>query len=190
MAGERPKFSVEVGPLTVDDSDAVFKDDEEPGNAVWSDYLVNSKYESDGHIFMLGGTAEVSQASVGFVQLANHTLLWIADWTASRHNTKPKIPDTITNDQDWVLLDKHYEPAQVVVGPDGVTPLWRISGTYIYGHRKPNSNTLKHVVWPRPPWMEDNFDRSVPANITEKSIIDAGNMQQQGGLTGFPLLIK
>ena len=64
------------------------------------------------------------------------------------------------------------EARMVTVGPDGVTPLYRISGTYVYGCTDPSDDVFSDVVYPRPPWLIDAFDRFVQFGQFEEHIIN------------------
>lgn len=179
------------GIIDADDQDAKFiaGDPDE----IYTDYEIRSFYEKDRHIYMMPVTSpEETQAldgTVAFVQLAMPTLLWVADWTAARTQTQPEIPDprlilavglghkgllTFTSDKNWVLLDDHYEAANWTLMSDGVTPLWRLSGIYVYGHRKPALLTIDDVVIPRVPYVENFVKRRVVSTSLKHNIIDLG----------------
>lgn len=139
--------------------------------SIWTDYVVQNRYEGDGHRYMLpvaraAGTTGTGPAA--FVTLAAPTLLWIADWTATRTLNKPLIPRATLPDSNWVLMDQHLEPDMVTVGPDGVTPIYRISGAYVYGHREPESDISANVAFGRPPWLTDDYTRTLStADLTD-----------------------
>ena len=110
--------------------------------------------------------------SVAFVQLAQPTLLWIADWSAARFNIQPTAPDPTPADPDWVLLDVHLEPSMLILAADAITPLYRLSGTYIYGHKNPAANTFDNINFSRPPWLSDSFNRTMPNTFLQQGLID------------------
>ena len=141
----------------------------------FTDFKVRNRYERDLHRYQLGLTTPngFQGASCAFVQMAAPTLLWICDWTACRFRTPPIVPDPETLVENWVLLDVLPETASLGVGPDGATPLYRISGTYVYGHRNPSGDVFRDIAFPRPPWLEDVFDRSMPDNLLEKGLSEA-----------------
>lgn len=149
---------------------------DDDGAAIYTDYIVNNRFEKDRGIYMNGVTSPLpfQGASVAFVQLHAPTLLWICDWTACRFNASPLIPNSINSDTDWVLLDEHYEPSMIVTAVDGTTPLYRISGTYVYGKQNPNSTTVNDIQYARPPWLEDAFTRIVPATSLTNGLVDGG----------------
>jgi hypothetical protein len=69
--------------------------------------------------------------------------------------------------------------------------LWRISGTYIYGHRRPNSQTILNVNFPRPPWAVDYINRTIPTSVLRRGLSDvfkddAGNVVGADGETVLP----
>ncbi len=168
-------------------NDAVFQDVFSNNQAsIFTDYKIRCRYEKDGHIYMMGITSPNGflSASAAFVQLAQPTLLWIADWTACKTNEQPEIPNTqlttvLTTGQPgsiqgiWVLLDEQYETAEVVVGPDGISPLYRISGTYIYGCVNADPVTTNDIVFPLVPWLKDTFPngRNMPVSKLTGNII-------------------
>lgn len=153
------------------DEDTAFVEEGDAAN-IYIDYEINSRYEKDGHKYSLGITSPngFDGASVAFVQLAAPTLLWIVDWTVCRLNTPPDIPDPNPSDANWVLLDDFWEPAKIAVMADGQTPVYRLTGTYIYGHKNPNIHTHKDVHFPRPPWLQDLFTRLVPDTSLKQNL--------------------
>jgi hypothetical protein len=59
------------------------------------------------------------------------------------------------------LLDDWWEPYVVELGGDGQTPIYRLSGTFFYGHRDPNERTIRNINYPRSPFVVDAFDRTI-----------------------------
>ena len=159
--------------------------------AIYTDYEVRSCYEKDRHIYMMPVTSPEETAAldgtVAFVQLAMPTLIWIADWTARRQKEKPEMPDprliiavglgqkgllVTIPDKNWVLLDDCYEAAQYTLLIDGETPVWRLSGTYVYGHRKPALLTVDNITFPRSPEFRNVINRRVATTSLKHNIID------------------
>lgn len=176
-----PRVSITVGSISVDDNAGKFIANANP-SSIFTDYIINQRYEQDRHIYMLpiaspvcflGGTA-------AFVQLAAPTLLRIVDWTAARMNQQPTIPNPASFDPDWILMDILPETAMITVAIDGVTPLYRISGTYVYGHRRPSDNPFNNISYARPPWLRDDFTfgRLQPSSTLQ------GNLSEVTGITG------
>ncbi len=166
--------TVEIGPVPTDD-DARYVNNDDPLGVV-TDYIINNRYERDGHVWYLGVTSPggFQGASAAFVQLAAKTLVWISDWTACRFNGQPDIPTPDVADANWVLLDEHLEPVSVVTGPDGRTPLYRISGTYVYGNKRPElyAKLVNYVRYGRVPWLKDDFDRTMPESKLKADLKD------------------
>jgi len=145
-------------------------------NSVFTDYMVENRYEVRPHVFAMPITKTFSfsfqESSTAFVQLAEQTVVWIADWTASRINARPDIPSSIPQGAGWVLLDRRYEPAMIIVGPDGRSPVHRVSGTFTYGRKRghvfrPNTEPSH----PAPPWLDtDGIDRTLGKEV--QGIID------------------
>jgi hypothetical protein len=167
---------ITTGPVNTDDDEgALYNDGGDPAG-VYTDYKIVNRYEKDRHLYMLpisspGGFGGGNLAA--FVQLAAPTLLWISDWTACRFNSKPEIPDPTLTDSNWVLLDEHYEPFMLTVAANGSTPLYRISGTFVYGNRNPSTATIDDINFPRPPWLKDPSEgRIVTPSDEEDDLID------------------
>lgn len=185
-----PTATIHIGVIPqTDDLAQLVEEDQD--TSIWADYVIRNRFEKDKHIYMMpisspdGFSPNQQQASPGgslvntqtaqfaaFVQLASPTLLWIADWTAARFKIPPNIPDPNVRDQRWVLMDEHLEPGIITTGPDGVTALYRISGTYVYGCLAPSSNTVNDIAFGRPPWLLDNFNRAVPTSLFQSALID------------------
>ncbi len=173
-----------VAPISfgeVGDTDAKFIANG-PGDDVPTRFLIKNRYEKDRHIYMMGITSPngFDGAKAAFVQLASPTLLMVTDWTVARFNKKPRIPDSALVDPNWVLLDEMPETDAVTVGPDGITPLYSISGVYVYGCRNPNSNLYNNVNFPRPAWLADVFIRTINSQDLEQGLI---------GLMSLPLVV-
>jgi len=149
-------------------------------------YEIRGRYEKDQHTYMLGLSKAGLQggtplATVAFVRLANPTLLWVADWTAAKLGTQPILPapnlvflQSNGPSGGWVLLNEHYETAKITTTSDGATPVYRISGTYIYGQLLPAEATAENMIFPKPPWLDpyNTLDRSVPLDNFAQGIIN------------------
>ena len=164
---------VRWGYVNLEDQSGRFEENKND-DSIWEDYVAVNHYEWDYHRYMLGITSPkgFQKSRAAFVQLAAPTLLWIVDWSAARWNKQPTIPAPVLSDEDWVLLDEHYEPSMLVVGADGVTPFYRISGTYVYGQKNPDPDSFEQMNYTRTPWLQDKYDRSIPANEVEETIAD------------------
>ena len=170
-----PSLTITTGDVRADDTGSLIK--EEPDGSAWTDYRVFNHYEHDFHRYLLGLTSPngFQGASCAFVQLAAPTLLWLADWTACRFGVPPEIPDPQLTVGNWVLLDVHQELPGIISSPDAATPLYRISGTYVYGHKAPDADVWKDPVFPRTPWLEDAFPRDVPAAALAQGLLDSSS---------------
>jgi hypothetical protein len=168
-----PTVSVTTGSVEPDGIQAKTSLSDEP-LGVYTDYVVKNRYERDRHVYMtpIASPNKFQGSSVAFVQLSSPTLLWIMDWTASRILKQPLIPDSTPPTSDWILLDEHMEPVNMELMADGVTPRYRISGTYVYGHKNPNVRVHKDASFPQPPWMDGSFPngRNVPDSSIQKGI--------------------
>ena len=146
---------------------------------VFLDLMMNSRYEQDGHRYMAGVSSPAGFAGMtaAFFQLAAPTLLWICDWTVAQFNTEPEVPDPFSVGDQWVLLDLHVEPPMMGLAPDGISPLRRISGTYVFGNKYAGdmssytTSAFAIAQWPRPQWMADTFQRTIPASSLKSDLI-------------------
>ena len=59
----------------------------------------------------------------------------------------------------------------ITVGADATTPLYRISGTYVYGCRNPDPTLVRNIRFPRPPWLRDIPNRNMPFDSLEVNLI-------------------
>lgn len=145
-------------------------DTTETQRGVWTDYYVEHRYEADGQIYMMPVTSPdgFQGDSVAFVKLAGGTMLWIADWTAEKVGEKPNIPDPELNNDNIVLLDKHFYMTMMDKFADG-SVVYRESGTYVYGFKNPSEAVVHH---PRPAWMSKEVDCSISASQFVGGIIE------------------
>lgn len=186
-----PTATITVGTVTLKDTRGQYNDPPSgPPSVPLDDVLVN-RYEQDGHTYMMGisspGGFSNSDGTVAFVRLASKTLLWIADWTTARIGQQPEIPDPESVSNDWVLLDGHIELHNLDVGVDGVSAMYRISGTYFYGHKNPGSALTTYVNYPRPVWLQDSFKRTIPLSKLKGGLITVtgGGQTPAAGVQGF-----
>lgn len=164
---------VTVGDIQFDDNNAKYQDTKD---APFTDYQVKNRYYKSRHTHLLpiSSPTAFQGASAAFVQLAAPTLLWVCRWTAAKWASAPNIPNPLTRIKSWVLLSEHYEPTMIVVSPDGVTPLYRISGTYTYGDSDPSPKTVSDIEFPLAPWLESSsFKREMNTGNLDTSIMSA-----------------
>jgi len=171
--------TVTLGTVTLDDNSGMWSIT--PANGIYTDYLVENRYESDHHIYMMPVTSPggFQGNQVAFCKLAAETILWIADWTAERLGSEPPLPDPDPQDANVILLDEHYEPMMLGLGADGVSVLYRTSGTYVYGFLNPSQAILNHG---RPPWLP-GVDCTISPGSFQQGIIDC---QGSGGGEASP----
>lgn len=140
-----------------------------PNISMFADYEIKSRYERDQHVYAMPTSTPYSVGSqpTVFVQLAQPSQAWIVDWTATKINEQPEIPRPTTPTgsngapeyvSNWVLLDQQVEPCMIRLGPDGFTPIYSISGTYIYGCKRPSSRMTADVAFAIAPWMQGEYN--------------------------------
>lgn len=164
--------TVSFGRIVPDDQGGRFV--EGGADGIFADFVVRSRYEQDRQRYMaaIASPNGFQGAAVAFFQLAAPTLLWVADWTALKAAAKPEVPDPFSVDANWVLLDVHLELGHIDVLADGATALYRVSGTYVFGHKKPANNPFTDVVFPLPPYLEPgSFTRTMPLAKLKAAIL-------------------
>jgi hypothetical protein len=191
LTQQGPALNIQVGAIPNDDAEAQFDPPANPLD-IWTDYVIENKYEEDPHVYMLPITSPegFSGKKAAFCKLASDTVLWVCDWTAARWNTAPEAPNPTPADSNWVLLNKATETRNVEVGPDGQTALYRISGTYVYGYKSPPTNLYELVAFGRPPYLLDSYTRSYPDYLLEGSLMDFPAKSSPGLAPGGPIIIK
>lgn len=169
--------TINVAPL--EETDTGYVEDET--ESVWADYKITNRYERDKHVFMMPVTlpAGFKKDTAAFVQLAAPTLLWVCEWTCCRSGTKPVVPDPEPSNPQWVLLDAQLSPFMVGLAADGTTPLFRLSGKYIYGCRNPKKVLIN---FPRPPWLTNSFDRYLKSDMFADNLSEVTGSQGGGKL--------
>ena len=170
--GAVPNVTVTVGQVSTEDGLTHYSvGDDVNGRGIHTDFRVRNRYEGDHQIYMIPLTTPIAfqGETVAFCQLAAKTLLWIAEWTACRYTVKPRIPSTSVD--GWILLDEHLELGTVTVTGDGITPLYRISGVYVFGHTKPTLSMYKYVQFAKVPWIDNTFDRQVTEAMFQNDLL-------------------
>lgn len=164
-------------------------------NGITTDYMVHNRFEKDHHRYMAGITSPggFENSSAAFFQLASPTLLWIAQWTGLTIGAHPKMPHPNQTDANWVLLDEHVEPVMVTVPADGSTPLYRVNGCYVYGHKNPSDLLIRNIGFPIPPWLDPDIIPVVEVGFTEHDLMQGiinpgtGSRQLYRGIIPRPL---
>jgi hypothetical protein len=164
---------INVGDLEIDDTLSKFSNEDEDGGVVTTDYEIRARYEHNRGIYACGLTSPkgFKNNTTAFVQIHVPVLIWYVDWTASMTDKMPIPPKATPTGEfatNWVLMDDVYEPANVLLLPDGVTPVYRLSGTYVYGCRKAKKDPSQHVTFPLPTFIENSIDRIFPGSVRMK----------------------
>lgn len=176
-----PEISVSIGNIEIDYT-ARYSNDDGFDGGIWTDYMVKNFYEGDEHVYMTGITSPngFQGKKAAFFQLAAPTLIWVCRWTACKFNVKPAVPSFAPPNEHWILLDKHLEPVMMGLAGDGVSPLFRLSGTYTYGCDNPDAVKLS---FPKAPWMDDSVDRSIQGSQFQMGISDVQQGLYPGAIT-------
>lgn len=169
-----PVVSVITANINPTDTAAEFNNPNSPTDlAVWNDYKVLNRYEKDRHVYMMGITSPTpfQGRSVAFAKLAADTLLWISDWTASRLAIPPEIPKS-TPPAGWILIDEHMETHDTILMGDADTPIYRISGTYVYGCLNPSEEMVNNVKFGLAPYYQPGqIGRAISPSLLKPNIL-------------------
>lgn len=156
------QIQYEEVPFDAEPTKFVVPDD---GQVTWGYYKLRNRYYKDRHKYALAIATESgipeSQNTTAVITLARPTLIWVCSWSAEKTKVKPEVPNPESSNPLWELLDDFYNLDEVIVGADGEVPRYRISGTYIYACLRPSTLTINDLQFPRPPWIEDAFSRTV-----------------------------
>jgi hypothetical protein len=182
---EAPQLFVNQDSVTYDDYLAQYTN---PNNysGVFGDYFFENHYERDPHTYMASQTTETpfNGSTVGFVRIGGPTLLWVCEWTAMQVGAKPVAPSPVPVSSDWVLLDIQPTFAGESRAADGVSPLYRLSGVYVYGHKNPNADVYKDGVFPLYPWVSQSAGRQMQSSDFKQGLIDGTTGDSAGGGAG------
>lgn len=88
------------------------------------------------------------------MKLSTSTEVLVCTWTGCQWNDVPNAPDPESLSSNWVLLDDWWEAVTIITASDGTTPLYRLSGVFIYGCLDPNILTWQDVEFPLAPWLD------------------------------------
>lgn len=193
LNGPPPKITITVAP--VDPNGAAYAGPAPATGKIIPDYMITNRYEGDTHRYMAGLSSPggFNGASVALFQLCAPTLLWICDWTAMQFQSEPDIPNPFAAGSEWEILDIHLEPAMLVVAGDGISPAYRISGTYFFACKNPGKfssygdSVFALAQHPRAPWVQDIFNRRIPADALKSDIMtyQGSSSSQRTNAAGF-----
>lgn len=154
-------ISYDISPT---DSDGKFVEPED-GRALYTQYTITNRLYRDGHKYLMSIASEEAipsgQNTSAVVTLGRPTLIWVCQWLAEKCYEKPEIPNPESSDSLWELLDAMLTTDNITVAGDGDTPVYRIGGVYIYGNLRPSNSVIGNVQFPRVPWLEDAYSRTV-----------------------------
>lgn len=151
-----------------------------------TDYEVRSRYFRDGSTYLLGCASPrgFRGVSAAVVQLTAPTVVWVADWTAECTGAQPLAPSPLLllnrelrtpavsrGSTTWVLMDEHLEAPQIRLEGDGATPIYRLSGVYVFAALNPRDDLAEEVRFPQPPYMRDGLPRAYDPNFRVQGII-------------------
>ena len=168
-----------VNELEPDDNETYYRQDDGESSSVVPDYEIRKRYFRDKHLYMMpiASPEGFQGAAAAFVQLAAPTLIMVADWTGLQADQHAVLPASELSNSNWILLDDHYEPAMIEMVADGRTPLYRVSGTYVYGCINPSAEPLDDICFPIRPDYEDVHDRTIDTSRTREDLIECGESQ-------------
>lgn len=102
----------------------------------------------------------------------------VVEWTAERVGSPPVIPSRKHADPNLVLVRSQVEPASVTIAADGVTPVFRVSGKYVYGALAPTGDTSTIFLGMVPYLQLQEPDLTLRPEHVGHGIIDRGDPYQ------------
>ena len=163
---EAPSSGVSVG-IAYPDRQRTKYSREHTSRGAFTDYSVNTRYETETGVHMTPVTGPpdngdyVSPQRQGEVPDARFLTLHlpatrrIVEWEAERVGSKPLLPAPKSSDPNLVLIEMpHVTASALHLAPDGITPVWRASGRYVYGLRKYATFGDKDLALGVLPWTD------------------------------------
>lgn len=144
---------------------------------VYSDYRVNVSYQQDQNVLM--APIAVSGGYTSYMITAAPMTRKVVEWTAERWGSAPKIPNPNSTDTNLVLLYAPISVAAPGLMPNTSTPIYRASGTYTYGLKKPLTMGTDTMSSGLLPWTTLNFTDGDYKNW-QTGIIDNGQSSSSG----------
>lgn len=157
-------------PVAPTDANALYTDED---TRITQDFYSIHRYEEDGGLYSTGITSAQGFAGnkAAIFQLAAPRTLLIIDWTiemAVDNQDYTLWPDWEPSSTNYILADRHLEPTSMDMKADGESPVYRISGTYVYLVLNGDQVQWRHG---RPPWMSTLVRRQVDPNLRSREML-------------------
>lgn len=114
-------------------------------------------------------TSQSSRTQVALQLFQPYTNIAV-HFAIERYGCDPEIPDSVPSVAGYSLLKQTLSPIQIEVGPDGSTPIFRLTGMYAYMNTSPTLNNPV-IPFPIPPWLSIS-----PSQFTETAKADYINI--------------
>lgn len=118
---------------------------------MYDDYPVRSRYVTDMGVIQLPVTSSDPNVTAVFIQMHAPIAKRIVDMDVSSTGSRPQLPqDPALTDSNQVLLSSELAPDAMNLSGDGITPTWRMRGSYEIGFVNRNNASVTAAV---PPWL-------------------------------------
>jgi hypothetical protein len=123
-----------------------------PSTGIYGDYNISEAYETDYHTLQMP-KATTADHNASFAVVAQPTMKKVVNWTATKANDWPDLPKAETSDPNEILLFKYVTGRNIELAADQLTPVYIITGRYIYAYVDPDLVNMyvgvpPYVDWP------------------------------------------
>jgi hypothetical protein len=104
----------------------------------------------------------------------------IIEWSVERYNELPQLPPTDAGDPNLVYLRAEFNPEEVELAGDGVTPVYKLSGRYYYSFLDASKVSIQ---FPTPAYMDLSVAAAlspIPASVFSQRL---NPLQQQASIS-------
>jgi hypothetical protein len=173
-----PQTELVTGEITYDGDALGYATDGDALNLAYGDFQCWNQFDSGRLTFAGSNTSPTAfgGAVTSVVRLGAPRVIWTCEWTACRMGAEPDVPDPESPPAGWTLLDANLTNAAAGIGPDGVSPIYRVSGVYSYVKGVPaTGGPFAEAFYPRRPETRENaFKRFTSAARLRRDLAAPG----------------
>jgi hypothetical protein len=154
----------------------------------YGDFQMRNHFEKDGLTFAGSNTSPVpfGGSLISVIRVGAPRIIWVCEWTSCRMALEPQVPDPASQPPGWTLLDVHVTAAHVSMGPNGIDPVYRVSGVYVYVKGIAADDVFDDVTYAKAPWVREGaFSRRVSASRVRKDYMAGGGGAGAASAQGF-----
>ena len=107
-------------------------------NGPYTDYRITTQYDDVATVIQVPVAGPPGTPSA-ILTLGGGMSSAMVSWTAESYGKPPTMPHPDHSDDNYTYMQGQILGENVVVGIDGVTPIYRVSGTYKYALKRPRT---------------------------------------------------